>query len=127
MRVMHVKLMHGLYAIARLDPGDPLPAWARGSFVSITRTPYELSVVCEEEFVPDEARAERGWRVFMLEGPIPFEVTGVASALIAPLAANGISVFLVSTFDTDYLLVKAAVVERATTLLSASGFEVTEG
>jgi hypothetical protein len=110
---MKISAIDGRYAVARLDPTAALPSWPRGLFVSITRTPDELSIVCDEDAVPDDVRAERGWRALRVEGPIPFEVTGVAAALTAPLARDGISVFLVSTFDTDYLLVKAESFERA--------------
>ena len=78
----------------------------RGAFTSITRTPDELSIVCDEDAVPADIKAERGWRTLRIEGPIPFEMVGVAAALLSPLAEAGISIFLVSTFDTDYLLVK---------------------
>ncbi len=107
----------GLFAVCRLDSNHPLPQWPAGEFVSITRTKDELSIVCHQESVPDDVRAERDWRLLRVEGPIPFEVTGVASAITAPLAEAGISVFLVSTFDTDYLLVKDAVYERALSTL----------
>jgi hypothetical protein len=74
--------------------------------------------------VPDDVRAERDWRALRVEGPIPFEVTGVAAGICAPIAAAGISVFLVATFDTDYLLVKADAYGRAVEALRASGIAV---
>jgi hypothetical protein len=78
-------------------------------FWSITRTPRELSVVCSEDDLPPsvEENVERDWRAFEVVGPLPFSLTGVVSSLTAPLAAAGIPVFVVSTYDTDYLLVKA--------------------
>jgi hypothetical protein len=123
---MRLTPLAGRVAVCRLDADAPLPAWPRGDFVSITRTPDELSVVCDDDAVPDGVRAERGWRALRVEGPIPFEVTGVAAALTAPLARDGISLFLVSTFDTDYLLVKAEVFARAIAALRSSGLEVYE-
>ena len=107
----------GLYAVCRLDPADAIPTWAHGAFVSITRTSHELSIVCDESRVPEEVQAARGWRCLRLEGPIPFETTGVAAAITAPLAAAKISVFLVSTYDTDYVLVRAVDFERAVEVL----------
>ncbi len=101
-----------------------LPPWPTGEFISITRTPDELSVVCEESAVPDDVVAERGWRALQLEGPIPFDVTGVAASLTAPLAAKGISLFLISTYDTDWLLVKDAVLDRAIAALGTAGFDI---
>lgn len=114
----------GTFAVCRLDPAAPIPAWPRGTFVSITRTPDELSIVCEESSVPGDVRAERNWRALRVEGPIPFEVTGVAAAITAPLGAAGISVFLIATFDTDYLLVKDEVFARAAAVLRESGVEI---
>lgn len=112
-----------LFAVCRLPPGDPIPTWARGAFVSITRTSEELSIVCEEGEVPEEVTAERAWRCLKIEGPIPFEMTGVAAAVVAPLAMAHISVFLVATYDTDYLLVKAATFEQAVDVLSRAGHD----
>jgi hypothetical protein len=108
-------------AVCRLDPSAEFPSWARGPFVSITRTDDELSIVCDEAAVPDGVQAERGWRCLKVEGPIPFEVTGVAAALVGPLAEARISVFLLATFDTDYLLVKRESFERAVETLRAAG------
>lgn len=111
-------------AVCRLDPRDDVPAWVRGTFTSVTRTAEELSIVCNDDAVPAGVRAERGWRVLRVEGPIPFEVTGVAAALVAPLAVAGISVFLTATYDTDYLLLKEEVFERAVEILRAAGHDI---
>ena len=92
--------------------------------MSITRTDAELSIVCDEGSVPDHEKAERGWRCLRVAEQIPFETTGVAASLTTPLAAAGISIFLVSTFDTDYLLVKDDAFERACDVLSVAGHVV---
>ena len=99
-------------AICRFAPDAPLPAWvlhASAEFWSITRTPHELSVVCSEDDLPPsvDAHVEKDWRAFAVVGPLPFELTGVVSSLTAPLAAAGIPVFVVSTYDTDHVLVKS--------------------
>lgn len=100
-------LLEGRFAISQLPPADPVPAWAAaGSWVSITRTRRELSIVSEESGVPDGVRSETGWRVFEVAGPVPFTETGVLEELLASLAAARISVFALSTFHTDYLLVR---------------------
>jgi hypothetical protein len=102
------------FAVCRLDAGAAVPAWATtGSFLSVTRTAEELSVVCLQSLVPDRVRCESDWRCLQLAGPIPFSTVGVLASLVQPLADAGISVFAVSTFDTDYLLVKAADLARA--------------
>jgi hypothetical protein len=117
-------LLPGVCAVSRLNRDEPVPQWATGDFVSVTRTRDELSIICDQSSVPAGVRAERSWRCLKLNGPIPFEMTGVASALTAPLAADGISVFVVATFDTDYLLVRSADLDRALSALRSSGHAV---
>jgi uncharacterized protein len=121
---VRLTLLPGALAVCRLPPDAAVPDWPRGAFVSVTRTPDELSIVCGDEAVPADVQAERGWRAFKLHGPIPFEVTGVAAALTGALAADGISLFLISTYDTDWLLVKEAAVERAASALRGAGYEI---
>ena len=103
-------------AICRLRPVERIPSWAleeHGSLSSITRTPDELSIVCPEEAVPPDTQAEGGWRALKVPGPIPFGEIGVLESIAGPLARAGISIFAVSTYDTDYVLVKAEHVEQA--------------
>ncbi len=111
-------------AIFRLAPDAQLPMWAtRGALWSITRTADELSVVAAPE--PSFAGpVEDGWRAFKVRGPLAFTLTGVIAALTVPLAAAAIGVFVLSTFDTDYILVKADDLARATEALIAAGHEV---
>lgn len=102
-----------------------MPAWADGAgLVSITRREGELSIVCADERVPAEVRAERGWRALEVEGPIDFEAVGVLHGLTGPLARAGISVFAIATFDTDVLLVREETLTRAVEALRASGVAV---
>lgn len=113
-------------AVCRLAPDAPVPAWAmRGAFHAIARTPLELSIVCAAAEVPDDVRSEKGWRCFSLAGPIPFEETGVLLSIAAPLAAAGIGIFAISTFDTDYVLVSGRKLEAALLALEAAGHRVT--
>lgn len=88
----------------------------------MTRTASELSVVCDERLVPAETVCERGWRAMALEGPIPFETTGVLASLATALAGAGVSVFAISTYDTDVLLVKSTDASRAEKALGEGGF-----
>jgi hypothetical protein len=112
-------------AVCRLDRGDGIPSWATGGgFFSITRTPDELSVVCPESAVPEGVRAETGWRVLRVAGTINLSVVGVLTSLTTPLAEAGIGVFALSTFDTDYLLVKEADLGGAIEALAACGHVV---
>ena len=122
--MIQMTALDGRFAVCRLSADAPIPSWPRGPFVSITRTPDELSIVCAELAVPNDVRAERDWRALRIEGPIPFEMTGVAAAITTPLANAGISVFLVATFDTDYVLVKNDAFERAADALRASGIDL---
>jgi hypothetical protein len=123
---MELDLLPGDFAICRLEPGDAVPAWAwTGALASVTRTGAELSIVCDAAAVPaDVVRAERGWRALSVRGPLPFELTGVAAALTGPLAEAGISVFLVASYDTDHVLVRAEAVKRAIAALAAAGHAV---
>jgi hypothetical protein len=112
-------------AVCRLAHDAPLPAWAaHGRLISITRTPDELSIVCEQAHVPEGITCEPGWRCLQVAGPLDFALVGVLAALVTPLAAAEISIFALSTFDTDYLLVKADVVEQAIAVLVAAGHTV---
>jgi hypothetical protein len=115
----------GRFTVCRLGPGDPVPAWitAKG-FCSITRTEDELSVVCREDGVPPDVRCEKGWRCLRVAGAIDFSAVGVLASLAAPLAQSGISVFAVSTFDTDYLLVKEDAFAAACGALRQAGHAV---
>jgi hypothetical protein len=112
------------YAIARLAPGEPVPGWPRGDFVSITRTRDELSIVCRDDAVPQMVRADRGWRCLALRGPFALDQTGIAAEFTGVLAAAGVSVFVVATFDTDYVLVPDRLIERAVAALRAAAHAV---
>jgi hypothetical protein len=118
----------GSFAICRLASADAVPAWAaRGRVSSVTRTPDELSIVCEAGAVPVSVRAERGWRALMVEGPLEFGLTGILAGLTGALASAAVGVFSVSTYDTDYLFVREADVQRAVAALRAAGHRVQEG
>jgi hypothetical protein len=119
---MNVTVLPERLAVCRLPASARVPSWAlelHESFSSITRTAAELSIVCPEESVPPEVQVEPGWRALQLPGPIPFEETGVLAGLAGPLAAAGISIFALSTYDTDYVLVREPELERALGALDA--------
>jgi hypothetical protein len=107
MHKLTLLVVDGTFAVCKLGSGSPVPSWAATRpLFSITRTADELSVVCDQDAVPEGVTCERGWRCLRVAGAMPFTVVGVLASLTAPLAEAGISVFAVSTFDTDYLLVK---------------------
>ena len=112
-------------AVCRLNPDAQLPDWAHpGDLLAFVRTREELSIVCPEKYVPPEITAERGWRVFQVQGPLDFSLVGLLAAITAPLAESGVSIFAVSTFDTDFILVKDAQLSRAQAALHQAGFTV---
>jgi hypothetical protein len=115
-------------AICRLDPSAPLPPWAEaGAFHSATRTPGELSIVCRDDAAPAGVTANRGWRAIAVGGTLDFALTGILASLAAPLATAGVSIFAVSTHDTDYVLVPEGTLARAVAALTAAGHRVHEG
>jgi hypothetical protein len=113
------------FSICRLERNAPIPGWAlTGGFSSITRTAEELSVVCPQNRVPPGIQKQDGWKVLQVEGPLDFSLTGVLASLTEPLAKEGISVFAVSTYDTDYLLVKEKQIEGAIQALRGEGYKL---
>ena len=119
---LHLTVLSEQLAVCRLASDAPLPVWsATGPFISITRTADELSIVCLEESVADGTTVERGWRYLKVEGPLDFALTGILADLAGALAAVGISIFAISTFDTDYLLVKDETLPEAIAVLEAAG------
>jgi len=109
-------------AACRLAPDAPRPTWAKGRFVSITRSFTELSVICDEASVPSDVRTERGWRALVITGELDLALVGVLKQVLDPLADAGVSVFVVSTFDTTYVLVRRF--DAAVVALEEAGFDV---
>ncbi|UCB46764.1 MAG: ACT domain-containing protein [Spirochaetota bacterium] len=101
-------LLPDRYEVCRLDKDESIPASLlnKADFISVTRTAEELSIVCTENTVSDCTKVQKGMRAFKIEGPLSFTLTGVLASLINPLSEQGISVFAISTYDTDYLLVQ---------------------
>jgi hypothetical protein len=113
------------YAIVRLQPGSELPAWVdKGPFRSVTRTDNEVSVVCRDRDVPEGESAERGWCVLEVKGPLDFSLTGVVASLVDPLAKVEIPIFVISTFETDYVLVRGRDLDDTIEALELAGHEV---
>jgi len=124
-RKLSLKILPDRMAVCRFEPSAPLPDWFdQPGFYSITRTAEELSVVCNEERVPLGTESETGWRCFQLLGPFNFSEIGIISSLTHPLTESGVSVFVISTFDTDYLMVKEKDFARAIDVLTAQGHQV---
>ncbi len=122
-----MRVLPGELAVCRLDPSAGLPAWAmHGPFTAFTRTADELSVICPQECVPAGVLREPGWRALKVAGPLGFTMVGVLAGIAGALAGAQISLFAVSTFDTDYILVKQADLPGALQALRAAGYGVKE-
>ena len=114
-------------AICRLSPHLPIPPWATmGAFFSITRTRYELSVVTDERNLPEDVTADTGWRILKVRGPLDLDMTGVLTSVVEPLTEHEISIFSISTYDTDHILVPEERLEEAITALKKRGHEIIE-
>ena len=123
-----LSLLPDSLAICRLPPDAPLPGWATaGGFCSLTRTMDELSIVCAQANVPDGVQCDRDWQALKVEGPLDLSLVGIMARLTAPLANAGVNIFAVSTYDTDYLLVKKDRVEEAARALNEAGYEIKRG
>jgi hypothetical protein len=128
-----LRVLPGELAVARLAPDVGLPAWASldagasGELRAVVRTPAELSVVGPDATVPDGVRAERGWRALVVAGPLDLTLTGILAGIAAVLAAAGVAIFAVATYDTDYVLVRSARLADAVAALRAAGYDVTDG
>jgi hypothetical protein len=110
------------YAVVRLQPGAELPAWVdMGPFRSVTRTEQEVSVVCRDHDVPDGESAERGWTVLEVVGPLDFSLSGLVASLVVPLAEAEVPIFVISTFESDYVLVRSSDLARAADALEDAG------
>jgi hypothetical protein len=120
----------GPYGIVRLAPGAPVPDWASfsnsttGDFTSITRTADELSIVCPTENLPPDVHSSHRWICLKLEGPFPFSLTGVLLSFIQPLSGNGIPIFAIATYDTDYVLVQEEFAGATLDALQKAGHEL---
>lgn len=126
---VNLSVIDGDYSVYRFDSHEQIPRslFSSDSFLSITKTDDELSVVCKTSFKLDPVREEHGWKLLKLEGPIAFSTIGIISSISLPLASAKISIFVVSTYDTDYILVKNEFLERACAILTGEGFTISRG
>ena len=122
-----LELLPERLAVCRLEPDQADLDWDLGEgLLSVTFTSEEVSVVCEEAYAPADAETARGWRCLRVLGPLDFEMVGVLATLSGALAAEGVPIFALSTFDTDHILVRSSDLERAVDALRAAGHEVVE-
>jgi len=119
--ILKLDIVDGEYAIVRLSPDSKLPDWASGHVVSVTWTPDQCSVICDASGVPDGEEADSGWRCLKVHGNLGFSAVGTVDSIAQPLRAARISIFVVSTFDTDYIFVHADQFNEACRVLRAAG------
>jgi hypothetical protein len=117
------------FAICRSGPHELLPSWAKappGEFFSTTRTKDELSIIIADKRAPREARCERSWQLIMVKGPLDFNQVGIIAGLSGTLADASVSIFALSTYDTDYVMVKQVDLGRSLAALRRAGYTVSE-
>lgn len=124
---LHLSELPGEFSVCQLGSDDEIPAWAtEGSFFTVSRTADELSIVCESGLVPSGVKAEHGWMCLKVAGPLDFSLTGILASLVSPLGENDISIFALSTFNTDYLLIGKENFSRAKEILVKSGHTIVD-
>jgi uncharacterized protein len=120
-----IRVLEGRLAVCRLPAGSAVPGWASGgAVVASVSTAEETSIVCDQSLVPPGVRCEAGWAALMVQGPLDFALTGVLAAIAVPLRDAAVSIFAISTYDTDYVLVPEARLDDAVAALEAAGHTV---
>jgi len=121
-----LELLPDTLAICRLEAGAPVPEWTERSpgFLTVSRTAEELSITAVESAVPRETRCERAYRALRVRGPLPLDLIGILAAILDPLAEAGLGIFAISTYDTDYVLVKSGDLPAALDALERAGHQV---
>ncbi len=123
--ILTMRLYKEKYGVCRLNNDEPIPAWCLASgFFSITRTDDELSIVCEQADIPDSITCENNWRLLKVLGPLDFSLVGILSRISKVLADESISIFAISTYDTDYILLKDKDIDTGVTALTNAGYEI---
>ncbi len=123
---LSLTLLVARFALCRLPANAAVPPWTThaSTFLTISRTPTELSIVADEDAMPPETKAERGFRALRVEGPLPLELVGIAASIAVPLAAAGVAIFPIATYDTDYVLLRETALAPAIVALRAAGHVV---
>ena len=123
---LKLSLLEEKYGICSLPKDAPIPHWvSKESLVSITRTDKELTIVCKQDIIPSKLQSDLNWRCFKIDGSFDLSQIGVISSISSPLADAGISIYVISTYDTDYFLVKDDNLEKTISVLSNFGHSIT--
>jgi hypothetical protein len=124
-RKLKLSLLKDKYGICSLPATTPIPDWAlKESLISITRTKEELTIVCRQDLIPSQIQCDPNWRCFRIDGAFDLNQTGVISSISSPLANAGISIYVISTYNTDYFLVKEENVNQTISVLSSSAHSI---
>lgn len=126
-KILTIKLLKEKYAVCRLDKTELVPLWAKqGNFFSVTRTSDELSIVCPQDNIPNDRglKCEKDWRILKIEGVLDFSLIGILASISIILAQKDISIFAISTYNTDYILVKHKDIDNDVESLINEGYEV---
>ncbi|WP_446897127.1 ACT domain-containing protein [Clostridium sp. LBM24168] len=122
---LKIRLLKEKFCVCRLNRDEDIPKWIKDDeFYSVTRTSEELSIVCVQNDIPDDIQCEKDWRILKIQGPLDFSLIGVLASISNILSENDISIFAISTYDTDYILVKNSDISNAVNSLSNSGYEI---
>jgi hypothetical protein len=126
-RQLNLSLLDEEYGICSLPAAASIPDWSlKQSLISITRTDEELTIVCRQDLIPPEFKSDLNWRCFKIDGAFDLNQTGVISSISSPLADAGISIYVISTYSTDYFLVKEKKLDQTISVLSDSGHNITK-
>ncbi len=124
-KILTMKLLNEKFGVCRLNKNELIPEWVKNSnFYSITKTSDELSIVCSQDSIPSNIKCEKDWRTLKVEGPLDFSLIGIISSISTILALKRISIFAVSTYDTDYILVKNKDIDNVILALSNERYKV---
>lgn len=125
MEKLKIRLLQGIYAVCQISNREKVPSWVEEKgFFSVTKTEDEISVVMLQDKISKEIKAEKDWRILKVEGTLEFSLIDILAKISSVLAENQISIFVISTFNTDYILVKEEKIEKAMAVLNLEGYEI---
>ncbi|TGY43714.1 ACT domain-containing protein [Clostridium sartagoforme] len=120
-----LKLLKDKYSVCRLDKNNEIPKWIFDEEIfSITKTEDELSIVCLQDKISNDIICEKDWKILKIEGPLDFSLVGILSKISTLMANNKISIFAISTYDTDYILIKEESVDKAIKVLESNSYSI---
>lgn len=120
-----LSLIKGTFGVCKLRKTDEVPEWVKNDkFTSVTRTDEELSIVCSQEDIPQEITAELNWKILKIDGILDFSLIGIITKIRSILVENGMSIFVISTFNTDYILIKSEIFDQSISILKEEGYTI---